>query len=184
MSEALIPVITRTGLAAVVKAQGDGLQATIARIAVGQGLNASGKYIGYTPSKDATGLANEILRVPLLSGTRLDPAGFRVLGQIPASSAPESYTIWEVGFFLSTGELLALWSHPSRPLAAKTPLSDIDLAFDLLLEQLPVEALNITVMEPDIPDTTAVLAGLLATDAHLFIETLKLNERLLTAGIA
>lgn len=165
MSAALVPVITRKGLAAVVRAQGDGLQASIVSMAVGQGVNSNA---GYVPSKDATALASEAIRVPLLSGTRIDPAGFRVLARVPAASSPANYIVREVGFFLSTGELLALWSSTDFPLAAKTGLSDIDLAFDLFLEQLPVSALALTVTEPDIPDTTGVLATLLCVQANQF----------------
>lgn len=174
MSDALVPTITNAGLAAVANAQGSGLQATLAAIGVGTG--ASGK--GYVPSNQATALQTEVLRVPLLSGSRLDPAGFRVLARVPSSSAPASYIIQEVGFYLDTGVLLALWSSTAFPLAAKTGLADVDLAFDLLLEQLPVASMTISVLEPDVPDTTGVLAELLAGQALLFVETMKLSQRL------
>ena len=174
MSDALVPVITNAGLAAVANAQGSGLLATIASIGVGTG--ASGK--GYVPSNTATALQGEVLRVPLLSGSRLDPIGFRVEARIPSSSTPASYIIQEVGFYLDTGVLFALWSSIAFPLAAKTGLADVDLAFDLLLQQLPVASMAISVLEPDVPDTTGVLAELLAGQARLFVELMKLSTRL------
>ena len=174
MSDALVPVITNVGLAAIANAKGSGLLATIAAIGVGTG--AGGK--GYAPSNQATALQSEVLRVPLLSGSRLDPAGFRVQARIPSSSTPASYIIQEVGFYLDTGVLLALWSSTAFPLAAKTGLADVDLAFDLLLEQLPVESMAISVLEPDVPDTTGVLAELLAGQARIFVELMKLSARL------
>ena len=179
MSDALVPVITNAGLAAVANAQGSGLLATIAAIGVGTGSNGK----GYAPSNQATALQSEVLRVPLLSGSRLDPIGFRVLARIPSSSAPASYIIQEVGFYLDTGVLLALWSSIDFPLAAKTGLADVDLAFDLLLQQLPVASMAISVLEPDVPDTTGVLAELLATQATLFSQVLLIQERLVANKI-
>ncbi len=180
MSDALVPVITNAGLAAVANAQGSGLLATIAAIGVGRGLNGTS---GYAPSNQATALQSEVLRVPLLSGSRLDPAGFRVQARIPSSSTPASYIIQEVGFYLDTGVLFALWSSTAFPLAAKTGLADVDLAFDLLLEQLPVASMAISVLEPDIPDTTGVLAELLAAQANLFCAAFDINARLLAKNI-
>ncbi len=168
MSDALVPVITNAGLAAVVNAQATGVKATIAQIGVGQGIVTNGVGVGYTPSAQATALQSEVIRVPLLSGTAIPPAGFRMLARVPASSAPASYTIWEVGFYLDTGVLLAVWSTPAFPLAAKTGLADIDIALDLFLEQLPVGSMAIAVQEPDIPDTAGVLATLLTGQADLF----------------
>ena len=183
MSDYLVPVITNAGLAAVANAQGSGLQATIASLGVGTGVVTNGVGAGYTPSQAATTLKSEAVRVPILSGSRLDPAGFRILARVPSSSAPATYIIQEVGFYLDTGVLFAVWSSPGFPLAAKTGLADVDLALDLLLEQLPVASLAISVLEPDVPDTTGVLAELLATQANLFSQTLLIQKRLVAKKI-
>lgn len=183
MSDALVPVITRRGLAALVNAAANGLMATIDTMAIGFGANSAGQYVGYVPSKDATALANEIVRVPLLSGSRLDPVGFRVLAQVPSSTPPDEFAIREVGFYLASGELFMLWSDPDFPVASKTPLSDVDLAFDLFLEQIPTASLTINVVGPDVPDTAGVLAQLLATDANLFIAALDQERRLVSAKL-
>ncbi len=106
-----------------------------------------------------------------------------MLARIPSSSTPASYIIQEVGFYLDTGVLFALWSSPAFPLAAKTGLADVDLAFDLLLEQLPVASMAISVLEPDVPDTTGVLAEQLATQANLFSQVLLIQQRLVAKKI-
>ena len=111
-------------------------------------------------------------RLPILSGQRRAPAGFTILSVLPASS-PGSYPINEVGFYLSTGVLFAVWSDPSYPLAYKTTLADVELGFDLLLEAIPTELLAITVLDPDVPDTAGVLATLLAVTARLFVGELR-----------
>ena len=183
MSDALVPTITNGGLLAAVNAKNNGLQATIAAIGVGTGIVTNGIGTGYQPSAQATALQSEQIRVPILTGTSLQPAGFRVLAQIPSKSAPASYTVWEVGFYLDTGLLFALWSSTAFPLAAKTGLADIDLAFDLYLEQLPEGSMDISVVEPLIPDTAAVMAELLAQQANLFSAVLKMNSRLIAHKI-
>ncbi len=116
MSDPLVLTLTRAGLAACVRAQGDGLQAQVDRVAVGRGVNVAGVFSGYTPSKTATGLLNEVIRVPILSGAKLGAPGearFKVLAEISKTSAPAAYDIREVGFFLADGTLLALWSDPT-----------------------------------------------------------------------
>lgn len=186
MSAALIPVITRAGLAAVRNAQGTGLQATITAIAVGRGTASGSSYVGYAPTGAETALKSEQARVPLLSGSQLggaagsDPIGFRVLGRVPAGG---SYPINEVGFILGDGTLFALWSDPAFPVAFATTLADIDLAFDLFLQQLPTGSLAITVLEPDVPDTTGVLAALLRGVAFNTTELVTTNERLTLRGL-
>ncbi|GJD93342.1 phage tail-collar fiber domain-containing protein [Methylobacterium iners] len=181
MSEPLIPVLTNVGLAAIANAQGTGLQAVISEVAIGRGSLVGGVYKGYTPARTATALVGQMVRVPILSGARRDPAGFTVLSLLPAT--PGEYPINEVGFYLSNGTLLALWSDPNFPLAYKTPLASVELGFDLLLEAIPTSALAITVLMPDVPDTAGVLAELLATDARAFVNMVNLTLKLASLGV-
>lgn len=183
MSAPLIPVLTNVGLAAIANAQGTGLQATIDRIAIGRGVaNGVGVYQGYTPPRTSTALRGEMARIPLLSGTRRDPSGFSVLGVLPASS-PGTYPVNEVGFYLSDGTLLALWSDPGFPLAYKTTLADLELGFDLLLEAIPTSVLAITVLNPDVPDTAGALALLLSCETRSFIKSINAEQRAVARGI-
>lgn len=173
MSAALTPVFTNAGLGAVANAQGTGLQATIAQVGVGRGvLGNDGVYVGYAPARTRTALAGEMARLPILSGSRRDPAGFTLLSLLPASS-PGAYPINEVGFYLDDGTLFAVWSDPAYPLAFKTTLADVELGFDLLIDAIPTSLLAITVLNPDIPDTAGVLAYLLATAAVTFMGDVK-----------
>lgn len=180
---AIVPIITNAGFAAVVRAQGDGLQAQLSHMAVGRGIAAGGVYGGYAPAITRTALAREDARVPLLSGQVID-GGFRVLGRFEPTTGGLELPVWEVGFWLSTGELLAVWSHTEAwPLTARTPLAGVDLAFELRLAQIPLSALTITVLQPDIPDTTTVLAEMLAMQARLLIGQINLTDRLIAGRL-
>lgn len=183
MSEPLIPVLTNVGLAAIANAQGTGLAAVIDRIAIGRGvIDGLGVYRGYIPPKTATALRGEMARIPILQGQRRDPSGFSILGVLPKESAG-TYPVNEVGFFLENGTLLAVWSIPDYPLAYKTTLADLELGFDLLLEAIPTSALNITVLNPDVPDYAGAIAEGIAMHARLFIEQSRINRRLDAAKI-
>ncbi|SON55821.1 hypothetical protein HDIA_2280 [Hartmannibacter diazotrophicus] len=178
---ALQMTITTAGLAAVIAAQGDGLQATIIEIAVGKGEPAGADFVGYEPVETATALVSEAARVPLISGQVLAGKGFRVQAQVPATE--DVYTIREIGAFLSDGTLLALWSDPTQLVAATSPLADINFAVDLNLAALPLDALAITVLEPDVPDLTPILAELLAAQAANHLNHIELDQRCRAAGI-
>lgn len=188
MSEPLVPVITRAGLNACVDAQGDGLQAHLQYIAVGRGLASIGgggtTYASYVPSNTQTALKSQVIQVPLISGAKLDNAGFRVLARVPKTSTPAEYPIREVGFYLSDGTLFAVWSDPAvGVLAAKTALADIDLAFELYLQQIPTGSLTLTVEQPDIPDTATVLCELLAVGGNTFAKNLARERRAVARGL-
>lgn len=178
MSEDLVPTLTRAGLAAVRNAQGTGLLATIDRIAIGRGLASGQSYIGYAPTGMETALKGEIARVPLLQGMPLgsvdggDPIGFRVLAVVPPLAGGAPVPVNEVGILLTDGTMLAVWSDPALVLAFMTAQASLELAFDLFLQALPVASLAITVQRPDIPDTTGVLAMLLAASCEHFIAQL------------
>ncbi len=173
MSEDLVPTITRAGLAACRNAQGSGLLATIAAVAIGRGVAAGAGFVGYVPTGAEVALKGELARVPLLSGSQLgglagsDPLGFRVLAEVPPAATGTAPTpINEVGWFLADGTLLCLWSSTAHPLGFRTDKASIELAHDLYLSQLPVASMAITVLRPDIPDTTGVLARLVALGAR------------------
>lgn len=150
----------------------------------GKGRDAGTKFVGYVPTLEATALASEVSRVPILSGSRIGSEGFRILARLPAGAAPDGTAIREIGIYLKTGQLLCLWSDPVLPIAFTSSLSDFDIGFQLTLTQLPVDRLTLTVLEPDIPDTAAVLAEMLAMHARTFIETSRVNRRLDAARIA
>ena len=191
MSADFVPTFTRAGLAAVRNAQGTGVQAEIAQIAVGRGVASGGSFVGYAPTGTEVALKGEVARAPLLSGAPLgavagsDPIGFRVLAQIPALTGAAAYPVCEVGIFLTDGTLLCLWSSasPNDVLGYVTSSAALELALDLFLSAVPVSALTIIVQEPDIPDTTAVLAELLSCGLRAFIADLAAEKRAVSRGV-
>ncbi len=137
MSEQLLkPVITDTGITALINARNSGVQARIVKIQIGDGNGAS-----YTPEATTTALKNKIQEVAV--------SGAELIGQknnqlhitatvkdvpIPDIDLPDSYAINEIGFLLDTGELFALYSPgANQKIADKVKGTDFLLAFDLIL---------------------------------------------------
>ncbi|MFW1108928.1 phage tail-collar fiber domain-containing protein [Vibrio parahaemolyticus] len=131
MSNALIPVITTRGLAAVFNAQNTGLAAEITHIVLGDN--------GRTPSKNEVGLVNERMRIPIADGERIDDHQIHVVG---VADGDKEFWVREIGFILSDGTMLAVWSD-TNPLAYKSAEVPLLLAFDLVLAALPANSVNI-----------------------------------------
>lgn len=131
MTEALIPVITTRGLAAVFNAQGDGFSTRITHIALGD--------YGHIASKNEIGLTSERLRVPIADGERISDHQIHV-----TALADDTKEFWvkEVGFFLEDGTMLAIWSSKD-PLAYKSKAIPLLLGFDLALEALPAQSVTV-----------------------------------------
>lgn len=181
---ALVPTITNVGLAAALRAQGDGIELRLSHVAVGRGLPDGGSWKGYVPTRTQTALVREDVRVPILSGSTIPDYGFRILARLPRTTDGSETQVREVGWVLETGELLCVWSEVApAPLAYRTPRAEVDLAHELYLAQVPLSALSITVQQPDIPDTTGVLALLLAAQARTFVADLTLEQRAFARGI-
>jgi hypothetical protein len=180
---AIVPVLTNVGIAALIRAQCDGLQGALSHMAIGRGVpNGSGGWKGYSPDRTMTALRNEDARVPLFSGTPIE-AGFRVLARFPETPAGVELPVREVAFVLSTGEPLAIWSADELvPLTYRTERAGVDLAFELHLAQIPLSLLSLTVLNPDIPDTTGILARMIAVEARGFLGDIRDDWSFLRAG--
>lgn len=131
MSNALIPVITTKGLAAVFNGQNTGVSAEITHIALGDN--------GRTPSKNEVSLVNERMRIPIADGERIDDHQIHVTGLADGNT---EFWVREIGFILSDGTMLAVWSD-TDPLAYKSAEVPLLLAFDLVLAALPANSVNI-----------------------------------------
>ena len=163
---AIVPVITNVGIAALLRAQGDGVLGALSHMAIGRGIANGVGWTGYQPDRTMITLRQEDARVPLFSGTKIEQ-GFRVLARFPEAPAGVELPVREVAFILSTGEPLAIWSEiADAPLTFRTPRAGVDLAFELRLAQVPLSALTITVTNPDIPDTAGVLFRMIAIEAR------------------
>ncbi|HCG9411602.1 TPA: phage tail protein [Vibrio parahaemolyticus] len=132
MSNALIPVITDRGLAAVFNSQSDGLAARITHMALGDN--------GRKPSKNETRLVSERIRIPIAEGTRIDPHQIHLAG---LADGDKQFWVREIGFMLDDGTMLAVWSDVD-PLAYKSAAVPLLLAFDLKLAALPANSVTIT----------------------------------------
>lgn len=131
----LVPLMTTAGLLAVYNEAHDGLQAQITHIALGDGA--------YTPAANRTALANERVRVAVASGELVTGTTQIHLTGIVTAGSPEFY-VREIGFFLSDGTLLAVWSHLTQMLAWRSAQSDLLLAFDLTLSGIPAGSVSVT----------------------------------------
>ncbi|MBF8705094.1 MULTISPECIES: phage tail protein [Pseudomonas putida group] len=146
MSTALQPVITKAGLAAIFNATNSGFSAEITHIVVGTG--------NYTPSNEQKTLRNQVAKYPIAGGEKLTSTLLHLSAVADGASA---FWVREIGFLLSDGTLLAVWSHPTEALAYKPAGDQLLLAYDLSLAALPANSvtinttaagLNLTLAEP------------------------------------
>jgi hypothetical protein len=133
MTTALLqPVITEAGLAAIFNATQDGFQGKITHIALGDS--------GYSPAQTQTKLRTEKARHAISDGEKL---GTNHLHLTAIADGKTEFWVREVGFYLDSGQLLAVWSDPKSPLAYKSAGVDLLLAYDLLLEALPANSVTV-----------------------------------------
>lgn len=126
-----MPVITTKGLSAVFNAQSDGVSARITHIALGEH--------GRTPSKNELALTKERMRIQIADGERVDDHQIHLTALADGST---EFWVKEIGFFLEDGTMLAVWSS-TQPLAYKSALVPLLLAFDLKLEALPAQSVTV-----------------------------------------
>lgn len=156
MTTPLQPQITKTGLAAIWSATNTGLAAEITHI----GLGSS----GYTPSIEQKSLRNQVAKYPISGGEKLSSTLIHLTAVADDTAA---FWVREIGFFLSDGTLLAVWSHPTEALTYKSGKDELLLAYDLSLEALPADSvtinstaagLNLTLAGPLAAQATALIA--------------------------
>ncbi|MBP1862130.1 phage tail-collar fiber domain-containing protein [Rhizobium herbae] len=136
---ALIPMLTREGMRAVFRADSEGLSARVSHIAFGDQA--------YQPDGSETELGNERMRVPVAGGSWVGDFTIHLTALL--DSGP-SFWIKEVGFILTDGTMLAVWSDTDTPLAYKTAGVPIVTAFDLTLEALPASAVTVEAGDVDL----------------------------------
>lgn len=127
----LLPVITDAGLKRVFSDSNTGIAAQITHIALGDS--------GRSPSKNEISLANERMRIPISDGERITDHQIHVTA---LADGDTEFWVKEVGFILSDGTMLAVWSD-TQPLAYKSAQVPLLLAFDLALEALPAQSVTV-----------------------------------------
>lgn len=155
MSTPLQPVITKAGLAAIWRGDNAGLAAEITHIVLGTS--------GYSPNADQKALKSQTARYPISGGERL---GNTQIHLTAVADGDRAFWVREVGFLLSDGTLLAVWSHPTEALAYKPAGTDLLLAYDLSLAALPANSVTIV---SGAAGLNLTLAGPLAAQASALI---------------
>lgn len=133
MSTPLQPLITKAGLAAIWRADNTGVAAEITHIVLGT--------TGYTPANTQTALRNQVGKYAISDGQRLSDSLIHVTA---VADDAKAFWVREVGFLLSDGTLLAVWSHPTEALTYKSANAELLLAYDLSLTALPANSVTIT----------------------------------------
>lgn len=133
MSTPLQPLITKAGLAAIWRADSTGVAAEITHIVVGTS--------GYTPANTQTALRAQVAKYAISDGQRLSESLIHVTA---VADDTKAFWVREVGFLLSDGTLLAIWSHPTEALTYKSANAELLLAYDLSLTALPAGSVTIT----------------------------------------
>lgn len=162
--DALIPVLTNVGLAALIQATNDGVEGRLSHIAFGDGGGSN-----YQPSASQTELINERARVPIAGGQRAGNAEIQV--QALLDSGP-TFQVREVGFILDDGTFLAIWGNANQTLTTKTSGVPLAVTYNLALAGIPPGSLNLSLT---LPSLNLTIAGPLA---QLVAEIIRLQRRI------
>ena len=132
MSTPLKTVVLESALAAVWNETKDGFSARITHIALGDA--------GYEPSQAQQGMRSMKARYPVADGSRVSP---RRIHLTALADGETEFWVREIGFLLSDGTVLAVWSHPTTAIAYKAANVDLLLAYDLELVALPANSVTV-----------------------------------------
>lgn len=156
MSTPLQPLITKAGLAAIWNATKTGVSAEITHIGLGSA--------GYKPSDEQKALRTQEGKYPIAGGEQLSST---LIHLTAIADDGKAFWVREIGFFLSDGTLLAVWSDADTPLTYKAGKDEVLLAYDLSLQALPADSvtinstaagLNLTLAAPLAAQAAAMIA--------------------------
>ncbi|WP_318438156.1 phage tail-collar fiber domain-containing protein [Photobacterium leiognathi] len=133
MSSSVV-LFTQAGLAELISTKNEGLKGTIKWIAAGDK--------SYQPTPTQTGLLNEKQRERVSDWEMLSPTQLRMAAVFKGDL---EYEVREVGFFLDTGTLLAVYSVPDTLLAYKSANASWLQKFTLDISPLPSNSVTIDV---------------------------------------
>ncbi len=140
---------TNAGLAELISAKNEGLKGAITHVAAGTEK--------YTPSHSQTRLRNERDRVLVADYEDIGPTQIRLAARFDSD---KEYEVGEVGFYLASGTLLAVFSAPNTTLTYKSQYSHWLQRFTLDLTPLPSESVTVNV---GVPNVNLLMARELAT---------------------
>ncbi|WP_417526931.1 phage tail protein [Marinomonas shanghaiensis] len=125
---------TSAGLSELISAKNQGIHGVITHIAAGDR--------SYTPTANQTSLVNERQRVAVASYEELSSTQLRLAAVFDGDL---EYEVREVGFYLESGTLLAVYSAPSTLLTYKSVNSDWIQKFTLDISALPTNSVTVVV---------------------------------------
>jgi len=171
---------TKAGLAELIDAKRLGIKGIITHVSAGDK--------GYIPSPDQQSLQHEIQRVEVASFEDLSTTQIRLGAKFTGDA---EYEVREVGFWLESGTLLAVFSLPDQMLTYKSANSSWIQKFTLDISALPtdsitvevgVDNLNLMLTEELLIMTRASVINNTATikTAHM---QMQLSERLRLSGV-
>ena len=149
MNNAMSLLITDAGLAEVINAEQSGTAPVVlSHIAFGRGQ--------YTPTADRTELENEFKRFDAIAGGSV---GDNVVHLTLTDATTETYTVYEVGVFTSSGTLFAIYSQ-TTPIIQKAALSEIMLAVDIVLTNINPDSVTVGDTTFVLPPATTTTQGI------------------------
>lgn len=125
---------TDAGLAELVSAKNQGIQGRINKIAAGSR--------SYTPLPNQQALLQKEQEVEILDFEELSPTQLR-MGTVFAGT--KEYEVREIGFYLESGTLLAVYSIPNEMLTYKSANSSWVQKFTLDISPLPSGSVTVVV---------------------------------------
>ncbi|GEM77190.1 hypothetical protein C1141_06440 [Vibrio agarivorans] len=168
---------TDAGLAELISTRNQGLKGAIKYIAVGDR--------SYTPTSAQTALKNELQREVIADWEELSSTQLR-MGAVFRGT--KEYEVREVGFFLESGTLLAVYSAPNTLLTYKSANSSWLQKFTLDVSPLPSGSVTIDVgtenmnllMSEEMLNAAIATISLGTTQIKIAHQQLLLSERLRT----
>jgi len=133
MSESSVQ-FTNAGLAELISAKNKGFKAAITEIGAGDK--------SYKPSASQTALVNEKQREPIAEYEELSSTSLR-MGTI--FNGEDEYEVREIGFYLDSGTLLAVYSVPNTLLTYKSARSSWIQKFTLDISLLPTDSVTVVI---------------------------------------
>lgn len=170
---------TRAGLGELISAKNKGIKGLIKWVAVGDQC--------YTPSVDQTRLRNELQREEISEFVELSPTQLKL---VCAFRGDLEYTVGEIGYFLESGTLLAVYSIPNTALTYKSPSSSWIPRFTLDISPLPTDSITVVVGSDNL---NILIEPEMMSDALAFIRSqtvqirqshnqIKVNDNLLASS--
>ncbi|MCG7551574.1 phage tail protein [Pseudoalteromonas sp. Of7M-16] len=179
MSEHIVQ-FTTAGLAELISAKNTGIKAAITHVAAGDK--------SYKPLAAQTTLVSERQRVKIADYEELGQTQLRMGAKFTGSL---EYEVREIGFYLESGTLLAVYSVPNTLLTYKSRHSSWIQKFTLDISPLPTDSVNVVVGTENI---NLMVVEEMATSAAAFIKSqatqvkiahqqMQLNERFRLSGV-